>query len=346
MTRPRGSLAAGLAALALVAGCVSGCSHGSSPGSGSAPTSGTPTSGTTGPGAAGGTPSAAHPGPPPLHARVLAWQLPAPVSRAVAMAAGDRVVLAGGLGPGDTSTDLVLSIDLAHGVRGRPGHLAEALHDSAGAVLDGRPTVIGGGGATELSDVQGVDARGRWQVTGRLPGARSDLSVVTVGRRGFVVGGYDGASTPTSILSTTDGHTFRPAGTLPQGLRYSGVTVAHGAVWILGGEVDGRELDEVLRFDPRTGQVRRVGRLPRPLGHEAVVPVGRRLLVLGGRTAPHEVTDQMWWFSPADGSWTRAGRLPYPVADAPWVADGDAAYLLGGESPDFTARVTRVGWGR
>ena len=229
---------------------------------------------------------------------------------------------------------------------GAPGHLAVPLHDSAGAVLSGRPTVIGGGGATELSDVQSADRHGRWHVVGHLPGARSDLAVVTVGGRGLVIGGYDGVATPPSILATTDGRSFRRVATLPSGLRYSGVARARGDVWILGGEVDGQELDEVLRLDPRTGRVRRMGRMPRALGHEAVVPVGGRLLVLGGRTTPDSATAQMWWYSPRTGSWTRAGMLPYPVADAPWVTDGAAAYLLGGETPDFTGRVTRVGWGR
>ena len=133
-------------------------------------------------------------------------------------------------------------------------------------------------------------------------------------------------------------------GRFPRGLRYSGVTLAHGVVWILGGEVDGSELDEVLRLDPRTGRVRRVGRMPQALGHEAVVPVGDRLLVMGGRTSPDAVTDRMWWYAPRTGAWTRAGRLPYPVADAPWVTHGNHAYLFGGETPDFTGRVTRVTW--
>ena len=44
---------------------------------------------------------------------------------------------------------------------------------------------------------------------------------------------------------------------------------------------------------------------------------GDRLLVMGGRTTPDQVTDQMWWFTPRTGRWTRAGTLPYPVADAP-----------------------------
>ena len=332
-------------ALTLTGGCSGGASTGASSGT---PSPGARSSTSASAHATGQspTPATARPGPPRLTSTVLGWHLPAPLSRGVAMVEGPRILLAGGLGPGDRSTDQVLTIDPQRGVVDAAGRLAVPLHDSAGAVLAGRPTVVGGGGATELSDVQSADRHGHWQVVGHLPGARSDLSVVKVGGRALVIGGYDGAATPPGVLATTDGRTFRRVADLPSGLRYSGVARAHGAVWILGGEVDGHELDEVLRLDPRTGQVRRVGRLPRALGHEAVVPVGHRLLVMGGRTSPDAATDQMWWYSPRTGSWTRAGTLPYPVADAPWVSDGAAAYLFGGETPDFTARVTRVGWQR
>jgi N-acetylneuraminic acid mutarotase len=129
-------------------------------------------------------------------------------------------------------------------------------------------------------------------------------------------------------------------------VRYAGVVRASSAVWIVGGERAGRELDAVLRLDPRSGSVRRVARLPHPLGHEAVAAVGRRLLVVGGRTAPDTVTRQMWWFDPGTARWTAAGTLPYPVADASSVVSGRHLYLFGGEAPDFTDRVTRVSWGR
>lgn len=329
----------GAAVLALLAGCSRDTPASRQSGAPAA-SPGSATSSTA-------APAREHPtGPPRLTARVLSWHLPDPLSRSVAMAEGARVLLAGGLGPGDRSTGQVLAIDPRRGVVRPAGQLAVPLHDSAGTVLAGRPTVIGGGGAAELAEVQAQDPQGHWQVTGRLPGARSDLSVVKAGSRALVIGGYDGTSTPTAVLATADGRRFHEAGTLPTGLRYSGAALAHGSVWILGGEVDGRELDEVLRLDPRTGRVHRAGRLPRALGHEAVVPVGPRLLVLGGRTSPDAVTAQMWWFTPRTGAWTRAGRLPYPVADAPWVVHGSQAYLFGGESPDFTDRVVRVGWGR
>jgi N-acetylneuraminic acid mutarotase len=75
-----------------------------------------------------------------------------------------------------------------------------------------------------------------------------------------------------------------------------------------------------------------------------VVAVGGRLLLVGGRTTPDQVSDRLWWWRPPARSWTPAGRLPYPVADAAVLADGSYLYLMGGETPAFTDRVTRVGW--
>jgi N-acetylneuraminic acid mutarotase len=131
---------------------------------------------------------------------------------------------------------------------------------------------------------------------------------------------------------------------LPAGVRYAGVARIGGVVWVVGGEVDQRELSEVYQVDVATGRVRVAGRLPVPLGHEAVIPVGRRLLVLGGRTAVHSTTSAMWWFDTVTHRWSRAGRLPEPVADAPAVVRRNRAWLLGGEAPDFTAAVVGLSW--
>ena len=343
--RLRPAAAATLGVLSLGA-CTTGpagspsAAHSPAPSSSVSPAA-TPTTGSR-PGTRTGTRTGT---PPALTTRVLPWRLPQPLSRSVALRYGGprTALLAGGLGAGDRSTDEVLRIDLGTGATRRAGRLVDPLHDSAGAVLAGRPTVVGGGGAAELDAVEQL-RHGGWRVVGHLPGARSDLSVASTAAGLLVIGGYDGVHTPRAVLRTPDGARFVRAGRLPLGVRYAGVVRTGRWVWVLGGEVAGRELDEVLRVDTRTGRVRRVGRLPRPLGHEAVAAVAGRLLVMGGRTAPATVTDRMAWFDPGTHRWRRAGRLPYPVADAPTVAVGHHVYLLGGETPGFTAHVSEVSW--
>ncbi len=281
--------------------------------------------------------------PRAVTARLVHWRLPDPVSRAVAVRYAGGVLLAGGLGPGDVSTPRVLQVDPRTGSVHRLSDLAQPAHDSAGAVLAGRPTLFGGGGATELDVVQRLDPQGRWRVVGHLPQARSDLSVGTPApRRAVVVGGYDGRRTPATVLLTRDGSHFSPVARLPAGIRYAGIGFSGGYLWVLGGERNGVELADVLRVDLRTGRVRRAGHLPRPLGHEAVESVGDRLLLLGGRTSGGAVTARMWWYEPARGTWSRAGRLPHPVADAASVSMDGSLYLLGGETPAVTAGVIRV----
>jgi len=157
-----------------------------------------------------------------------------------------------------------------------------------------------------------------------------------------VLGGYDGTRSLTALLTSSNGATFRAIGHLPFGVRYAGVACTARGAWVLGGEDGGHQLLEVWWVDFDTGKVHREASLPHRLGHERVVAVGHRLLVLGGRTRPKSVTDAMWWFDTDTRSWKRAGRLPYPVADAASLSSGGRVYLLGGETPGFTSRVVVV----
>ncbi|HET8562072.1 MAG TPA: hypothetical protein VFL69_16250 [Marmoricola sp.] len=290
--------------------------------------------------------SAAASGPArPRHLQVGAepWHLPGPLAReAVVPLSRDRVVVAGGLLPGDTSAAATYTLDLTTGqVRNGPA-LPVPVHDTAGVLLGGRPLVIGGGNAAEQDVVQ---ARGRhgWQVVSRLPTARSDLAAVGVGGRVLVIGGYDGVSPAMGpVLASRDGVHWPALGGLPEPVRYPGVAVADGAVWVFGGEVGGAEVDTVQRLDPATGQARVVGHLPHALGHEAAVVLGRRILLVGGRTSATTLTGRMWWFDPTTLRLRPAGRLAHPLADTAVVQGHLRAWLVGGETPGFSTRVLRV----
>jgi hypothetical protein len=82
---------------------------------------------------------------------------------------------------------------------------------------------------------------------------------------------------------------------------------------VFGSEDQGHELRTTQVIDLKTGQVRLGHQLPTPLGHAAVALVGRRILLMGGRTGPHDVTVKVWWFDPSSGRYSSAGKLPYPV---------------------------------
>lgn len=289
-------------------------------------------------------PTAGGSGIPRVRAVTAGWRLPRATSRGAVVPVGGGGVLAGGLLPGDVTTDRSYRVEPSTGRVTRLGNLAVATHDVAGAYLGGAPTVFGGGNTSVLSAVQRLGRDGRWRVAGRLPSPRADLSAAQDGARALVVGGYDGLRSPRAVLATSGGHRFTTAARLPAGVRYAAVAVVGDTAWVFGGEESDRELGHVYRIDLATGSVRARGRMPRPLGHAAAVVVGDRVLLMGGRTTPDRPTDRMWWFDTVHRTWRRAGRLPYPVADAPTLATPHHAFLLGGETPDFTDRVVRVTW--
>jgi hypothetical protein len=273
---------------------------------------------------------------------VAAWRLPVAGARQALVPTGaGRVLLAGGLLAGDASTDTVTQVDLVAGRTRAAPPLAVAVHDTAAGLAGGVPLVIGGGNATEQDVVQARQGQ-HWRVVGHLPTTRSDLSVVTVRGTTYVLGGYDGAGTPTTILSV-DGHGRSHAvGHLVRGVRYAATAVVGHAAYVLGGEVLGQELSTVQRVDLTTGRTRVVARLPVPLGHAMAVTEGSRILLLGGRTSPDRQTSAMWWFDPGSGVFTPAGRLPYAVSDAAVASYRHDAWLLGGEDPSVTDRVVFV----
>lgn len=274
--------------------------------------------------------------------RVEPWHLPKAVGREAAIAGPRGVVVTGGL-VGGRSSAATYRIALPGGrVTGMPS-LPVAVHDAAGAVDGGRPVVLGGGGATEQDVVQRWGPRGVWTVSGRLPTPRSDLVAVTVGRRVFVIGGYD-ARTPAvpEVLVSDRGRRWTVFGRLRVPVRYAAAAVADGAIWVFGGERSGVMVDAVQRIDLRRGQTRVVARLPRPVGHAAAVAVGSRILLAGGRADDGSVTAATWWFAPSPGTFRRGRRLPYPLADTAAVTTAGAAYLLGGETPQLTNRVLRI----
>ncbi len=278
-----------------------------------------------------------------LSVTVEPWRLPRPVAREAVVGTARRVVVAGGLVVGDRTTAVTYRLDLRTGrVRPMPD-LPVPVHDVAGGLDRGRPFVVGGGGSTEQDAVQRWRPGVGWVVSGRLPAPRSDLVCVTVNRRTVVIGGYDG-TTPAlpDILVSRGGHHWGVLGRLRVAVRYTAAAVADGAIWVFGGERNGGMVDAVQRVDLGTGRVRVAARLPRPLGHAAAVVVGRRVLVIGGRTSSTQVASRMWWFDPGTQRFRAAGRFRIPLADAAVVATGRATYLVGGETPVLSDRVFRI----
>jgi DNA-binding beta-propeller fold protein YncE len=282
-------------------------------------------------------PAQVTPGASKLVASLTSWHLPAPVSRAVALAHGSQLTILGGLTTGDVSTAAVVGIDPRTGGSSRLGSLETAVHDAAGAELGGRSLVFAGGSATTLAAVQAF-AGGTAAVIGQLPSPRSDLSAVTVGRRAFVLGGFDGSALLPEVLATIDGTRFSVAGKLALAVRYGAAATAGGMVYLAGGDLGtgesaaaGGQTSDIQRFDPRTGRTTVIGHLPVPLGHASAFVLGGALYVAGGRSAG-TASDRVFRIDTATGAVVGAATLPLAESDAPAAVVDGRAWLIGGET--------------
>lgn len=275
------------------------------------------------------------------------WHLPRPISRAVAFAGGARILLVGGLVPGDRSIGAVTALDPVSGASHPRPALRQPSHDAAGIRLAGADYLIGGGDAAGLAVVQRVGASGPSTVVGALPQPRSDLVTAVVGSRGYVLGGYTGTSLPSQVLVTRNGRHFRPHGALAVPVRYAAAVATGSAIYLFGGlDASGNPVSDIQRYDPRNGRTRVIGQLPAALSGASAVAMDGRILVAGGRLASGATTGAVLMWDA--GHLHRVARLRRPVANAASVVADSTAWLLGGESASdlSTVQTIRLAGGR
>jgi hypothetical protein len=283
------------------------------------------------------------PQPAKLRAAGAPWKLPAARSRELAFSTVGGLVVAGGLSAAHVSTATVWTLNPSGRVIGA-GALAEPVHDATGVLLHGMPLVIAGGNTSTVDAVQRIGPQDSARVIGRLPQPRSDLVAATVGGSAYVLGGFDGTTSLSAVLRTTDGRHFTTVARLPKTVRYPAVAVAPGRsdhLLVFGGEHNGVAIDDVQQIDVTTGRSRVVGHLAKPLAHESAVVLDDTVWLVGGRSGGR-LQRRIWRWDPARRRAVPAGRLPYAVADAGLATGASTAYLLGGETPEPTARVIRL----
>jgi hypothetical protein len=274
-----------------------------------------------------------------LHIVPETWTLPVPLSREVLLTDGHQLVGLGGLNAAKLSSPGVFTIDPTSGTAAPFGTLNPAVHDSAGAFLNGKYVVFAGGtGATPpiTNIVQAVPAGGGTaQNIGMLPQPRADLAAAVVDNTAYVVAGsQETQSFFPSVLASTDGATWRTAGTISTPVRYPAVTAVSGAVYIIGGVTSsGADTTAVQRYDPKTGTTTVIAQLPAATSHASAVALGTSIYVLGG-FVNNTVSNQVVRVDLGTGAVSQAGTLPAPVSDAAVATVGPLAYLAGGQGPD------------
>jgi N-acetylneuraminic acid mutarotase len=265
------------------------------------------------------------------------YQLPAALKDpAFAPLGAARFALLGGLDSSEVSSAGIAVADL-HGVL-QTASLPLAQHDAQAADLGGVVYVFGGGSATELNHIVSFDpTSGAVHTVGMLPHAQSDVAVAESGGTAYVVGGYDGTNWINTILAWRPGSPVRVAGQLPVGLRYAAATAVDGRILIIGGSTPTSASDAIYSFDPATGQVRKLGRLPQPITHASAATLGSFAYLVGGRgNSLGSQTATVWSIDPRTGVVAVAGHLPAPLSDTASVEISGTIVVAGGLAPTTT----------
>jgi hypothetical protein len=270
------------------------------------------------------------PGQKRITVRAAPYRLPAPVQREVAVAAGGRVLIAGGLDAAGRSTSGVFRLDPSSGRLTSLGSMPQAFHDATGALLGQRLFVFGGGAAQSSASVQQFDLRTRrGAIASHLPRPLSDVSSATVGNSVYLVGGYDGRIPRREIYRTSDGRHFALAGRLPVGLRYAAVAAVGTSLIVAGGISSAGATKAVYSFDSASGRSRLLGRLPDAIGHASAVTLGGTVYVIGGADANGGTVGAVTAINVGSGT-----IKPVPaaarVSDAAAVVLGVRALIIGG----------------
>lgn len=277
-------------------------------------------------------------------AAALPGKLPAVHSLAGGAAAGDKILLAGGLDTKKNSTDVVWSFDPASGATTALGKLPAALHTPAMAALGSGTLVMGGAKGTSVFDkVLSIDGAGAVTELGKLPTPRTNAVAISDGDGAnvLVFGGWTGKDPTNEVLQTTDGTTFTTVATLLHPTRYPAVTMLGRSVWVIGGEYDKAISTGIQRVDLDSGQVVDVAPLPVGLSRASAFSLGNAIFVAGGRTSEGR-SNQIYRVDPITGAVTAAGTLPEERSDATVAVSGTTAYLFGGLTPTPTDSIVTI----
>ncbi len=238
------------------------------------------------------------------------------------------ILVIGGLDSAEQSLAGVLRLSGA-GV-GRAGALPAPLHDACAAETGGEVYLFGGGVVESFSGIMRVVPGGTAEQVGSLPSRSSDVACASLDGTVYVIGGYNGSEPLRTIVAWRPGGAPRVAGTLPKPLRYTAAGAVGGRILIAGGTSGIEASSDIFSFEPATGRVRRIGRLPSGRTHAPGLATAGALLVIGGRGAETGSQRSSILAVSPSGAVAVAGKLPRKISDLSAAPLGTGALLAGG----------------
>ncbi len=301
-------------------------------------------------------------------AGLLPYTLNNPLSRmSVFPSTNNQLIIAGGYNTDGTTSNAIISLNLATGSQTQLGSLAIPSHDAAFATINNTPFIFGGGNSNSINQVQAI-ANNTSTTTSTLSALRSDSSAVTINNVTYIIGGYNGTSADSNILTTTDGKTFTNFATLPIPVRYAAVTNFGSSIYVFGGTAingpsAGQPINSIQVINTINHKVSILNtKLPQNLSGAIAVNLNNEIFIAGGQSdtlqnyqtgvgttqvpgvsLTNSKTSQLiYTFNLSNDSFLNAGLLQLPIANAGVVVINNRAWIIGGESNNQVTNVVQM----
>ena len=303
-----------------------------------------------------------------IESGLLPWHLTAPLSRMALFPNGNNLTIVGGLNPSGSSASGIFNLNTSNGSLNLVASLPSGVHDAASSMINGKMAIFGGGQTASFNSSQIITPNSNVIKTGKLPQPRSDATAVTIKNTTYIIGGYNGKSSDSQVLTTTNGTSFHDYGNLPTPVRYAAVASLNNLIYIFGGlaasgQNIGNPLKTIQIINTTNHTIQQVSwQLPMPLEGASAVVLNNVIYLVGGQSnvkqniplgvgttqvdgisvSNTDTSNNIYALNTASHQFLLAGHLQVPVSNAGIATIGTTAWLVGGESNNQVVNVVQM----
>lgn len=172
---------------------------------------------------------------------------------------------------------------------------------------------------------------GEWELRSQLLEANSEMGVVELSGKIYVIGGYPAnrVSVATVQVYDVESDTWTLTAPLPVALNHLMPAVADGKLFVIGGQRDANVayVNTVYAYDPMTEEWTQRASMPTARSAGAAVTIDGRIYVAGGR--PPRGSD-FAVYDPASDTWDSLPDLPTQRNHLTAVTANGLLYVIGG----------------